>query len=111
METAIMIPVVVLLLAAVIQVVIVARDQVQVVRVTSAAARSAMVEPDEGTARATVEAMSGGLDVERVVLHGGRAPGDLLSVSVVARPRRIPLVGVAIAGVRISEHLTVRVEG
>lgn len=111
METAIMIPVVVLLLAAVIQVVIVARDQVQLVRVTSAAARSAMVEPDEDTARATVEAMSGDLDVERVELHGGRAPGDLLSVSVVVRPRRIPLVGLGISGVRLSEHLTVRVEG
>lgn len=110
-ETAIMIPVVVVLLAALVQVVVVVRDQVQVVRVTSATARAVMVEPDHEAARAAADAVRGDLEVERVELDGGRDPGDLLSVSVVARPHRLPLVGLAISGVRLSERLTVRVEG
>lgn len=110
-ETAIMIPVVVLLLAVLVQVVVVIRDQVQVVRVTSATARSVMVDPDERVARDTADAVRGDLEVERVELHGGRGPGDMLRISVVARPRRLPLVGVVISGLRLSERLTVRVEG
>lgn len=111
METAIMIPVVVLLLAALVQVALVARDQVHLVRVTSATARAVMVEPEDRTARATVDAVSGALEVDRVVLEGGREPGDLLSVSVVARPQRVPLVGMAVSGLRLTERITVRVEG
>jgi hypothetical protein len=110
-ETAIMIPVIVLFLAALVQVVVVVRDQVQLVRVTSATARAVMVQPDEQTAHATADAVRGDLEVERVEILGSRNPGDLLSVSVVARPHRLPLVGVAISGMRLSERLTVRVEG
>jgi len=110
-ETAMMIPVVVVLLAALVQVVVVVRDQVHVVRVTSAVARAVMVEPDEQTARRTVDSLRGDLEVERVEMHGGREPGDILSVSVVARPRRLPLVGLAVAPLRLTERVTVRVEG
>lgn len=110
-ETAIMIPILILLLAALVQVVVVVRDQVQVVRVTSAAARAVMVEPDEQTARAAADAVRGDLELEKVELRGGRAPGDHVDVSVVARPQQVPLVGVAISRMRLSERLTVRVEG
>lgn len=110
-ELALVIPVLVLLAVALIQLVVVARDRVQLVRVTAASARAAMVDPDERTAAATARALRGGLDLERVECSGGRAPGELLTVSVVARPQRLPLVGVALGGLRLSESLTVRVEG
>lgn len=106
-----MVPVVVLLAVALVQVVVVAVDRVQLVRVTAASARAAMVEPDDPTATSAAREVSGGLEVQQVELHGGRRPGDLLTVSVVARPRRLPLVGMAVAGLRLSESLTVRVEG
>lgn len=110
-ELALVIPVLVLLAVALIQLVVVARDRVQLVRVTAASARAAMVDPDDRTVAATARALRGGLDLERVECSGGRAAGELLTVSVMARPQRLPLVGAALGGLRLSESLTVRVEG
>lgn len=110
-ETAIILPVVVLLMAVLVQVVLVVRDEVHLVAVTSSAARAVMVEPTESVARSAVDSTSGNLEVERIVLSGGRGPGSLLTIEVTARPQRLPLVGLAATRVLLSERVTVRVEG
>ena len=108
---ALLVPAVLLLLLVVLQAALVARDSVHLVRATSAAARAAMVHPSQSTARDALAEVGAGLDVQGLTLSGGRDPGSLLTVSVVARPTRLPVVGVALSTVRLRESLTVRVEG
>lgn len=110
-EMALLLPVVALLVLLVVQAAIVARDQVQLTRATSAAARAAMVDPTERTARAALSDVGTGLEVKGLELSGDRSPGGLLTVSVVATPRKLPLVGAALGSVRLREQLVVRVEG
>ncbi|MFV0318295.1 MAG: TadE/TadG family type IV pilus assembly protein [Microthrixaceae bacterium] len=110
-EFALVIPIVVLLLAALVQVGLVVRDRVALVRITAASARAAMVEPSDAVVADELRALGGSLDIESWNLSGARSPGALLTVAVTARPTRVPLVGVAVSGMRITERLTVRVEG
>lgn len=110
-ETALLVPVVVLLFAALVQVAVVVRDQVHLTRATSAAARAAMVEPTDAAVRDALGTHGAGLEIDTVRLVGSRAPGGLLTVQVRARPARVPLVGLAIASLQLEERLVVRVEG
>ncbi len=70
-----------------------------------------MVEPNAEAARAAADSVRGDLDLQHVSLSGSREPGGLLTVSVVARPQRLPIVGSVLSGVHLSEQFTVRVEG
>lgn len=110
-ELALLLPVVVLLVLLVVQAAVVARDQVQLTRATSAAARAAMVDPTESAARAALSDVGRGLRLRGLELRGDRTPGGLLTVSVVAAPTPVPLVGAALGWVRLKEKLVVRVEG
>ena len=55
--------------------------------------------------------LAGGLAVRSVSLSGSRSPGSLLTVTVTARPTRVPVVGLAVTRLELSERLVVRVEG
>lgn len=110
-EFALMMPVVVLVVAAVLQAAVLARDQVHLTRATAAAARAVMVEPSTDTARAELATVGEGLQIEGVSISGGRDRGDLATVSVSASPTRVPLVGLALGSMRLRERLVVRVEG
>lgn len=111
MEAAIVIPLVVVVAALLLQVATVAVDRVHLVSVTATAARSAMVEPRTAVARRAAEASAGDLQLRSVSLRGPRNPGSLMVVEVSARPRRLPLVGLAVARLQLHESITVRVEG
>ena len=105
-----MLPVVVLLLAALAQTVVLARDELRVVHAARVAAREAIVNPDEASARRAVQRSGVELDALNVTLRGGRNSGDLLTVVVSARPARLPLVGRAVSAVELRERIVVMVE-
>lgn len=110
-EAALLLPLLALLLLAVAQAGVIVRDQVHLTRATSAAARAAMVDPSEAAARSAIVENGGGLAIESVSLQGSRSPGSLLTVSAVASPTRLPLVGAAVGSIRLHESLVVRIEG
>jgi hypothetical protein len=105
-------PLVVLVLLAVVQVGLLVRDQVLVVHAAREAAREAAVEPAPGAARRA--ALEGsGLDGGRLRVDvGGRgAAGSRVRVEVHYRaPSRVPLVGAALGDVDLQAAATMRVE-
>jgi Flp pilus assembly protein TadG len=108
-ELAVVLPVVVVLLLLVAQVGLLVRDRVLVVHAARAAARAVAVEPMPSAATAAARPVLGG----RAAVHlgGDTGPGGLATVTVVAEPVRLPVVGVAMGGLRLRESLVVRVEG
>ncbi len=110
-ELALLLPVVMLVVAAVFQVAVIVRDQVHLTRATSAAARALMVQPTESAAADALDVVGDGLDIQDVSLTGGRAPGELLTIEVSARPTKVPFVGLALGSWQIHERLVLRVEG
>ena len=109
-ELALVLPVIALLLAAVVQVVLVARDELRVVQAARIVARAVVVQPDEASARDAIRV--GGLDLDgmHVAVGGERTRHGLATVTVSARPTRVPLVGMAVSRLRLSERFTVLVE-
>ncbi|MGE3619262.1 MAG: TadE/TadG family type IV pilus assembly protein [Acidimicrobiia bacterium] len=108
-ELALLLPVVVVLLLAVLQVALVARDLVLVSHATREAARAAAVGEDAlDAARA-----GGGLEADRlqVTVRGGREPGDRATVTVRYRaPTEVPLVGRLLPDVPLTSTARARVE-
>ncbi len=112
MELALVLPVVALLALAVVQVALVARDQVLVIHAAREAARSAAV--DGGHRAAERAAVSGsGLDPDRLRVEVGHRgpPGTLVQVRVRYRaPTQVPLVGPLVGEVRLGATAAMRVE-
>ena len=110
METALLLPLVALVLAAVVQVGLVTRDQVHLTHATSAAARAVMVEPSRAAAVRSLDESGLRLSGRTLDVSGDLTRGSLVTVTVSARPTKVPLVGLAVAGVRLRERLVVRIE-
>jgi Flp pilus assembly protein TadG len=111
-ELALVLPLVVLMLLAVVQVALIARDEILVVHAAREAVREAAVTAADGAARRAAEAGSGltgpRLGV-RVVRRG--APGGQVQVAVNYRaPTDVPLVGALVPDVRLSAGAVMRVE-
>ena len=112
-ELALLLPVVVLLLLAVLQLGRVARDVVLVTHAAREAARAAAVD-DRPDAPREAAAASGGLDPDRleVQVTGGAEPGDRVRVQVRYRiPTSVPIVGALIADHEVTSTATMRFEG
>jgi Flp pilus assembly protein TadG len=112
-ELALLLPVVALLLLAVLQVGLLARDLVLVTHASREAVRAAAVDPDRSAAREAA-ASSGGLVPDRMSVQSrGRAgPGSRVSVTVTYRaPTDVPLVGALIGDRVLRATATMRVEG
>jgi Flp pilus assembly protein TadG len=112
-ELALLLPVVVVLLLAVLQVGLLARDVVLVTHAAREAARAAAIDSRAGAARAAALAASG-LDGERleVVASGRAGPGSRVTVVVTFRaPTQVPIVGVIVGDRTIRAEATMRVEG
>ncbi|MFZ6003590.1 MAG: TadE/TadG family type IV pilus assembly protein [Actinomycetota bacterium] len=111
-ELALLLPVVVLLLLAVLQVGLIARDVVLVAHASREAARAAAVDGGaEAARRAAVR--SGGLVEERVEveLTGGGGPGSSVTAEVTYRaPTTVPLVGALLGDRVLRAAATMRVE-
>jgi hypothetical protein len=111
-ELALLLPVVVLLLLAVLQVGLLARDVVLVTHAAREAARAAATDPDPTAAHEAV-AGSGGLRSDRVSVdvRGRREPGSRVSATVTYRaPTIVPLVGALVGDRTLVSTATMRVE-
>ena len=112
-EVALVLPFVVLLLMAVIQVGLVVRDHVLVVHAAREAARTAAVaDGRDGPTQAALE--SSGLDASRMEIEVGPRgePGSKVTVTVrYSAPTNVPLVGALIGDIAVAATATMRVEG
>ena len=111
-ELALLLPLVALLLLAVVQVAVVARDQVLVAHAAREAVRAAAVDPDVDAARRAAE-QAGPLAADRLGVEVTGRDGVGSRVRVVVSytvPTRLPLVGRALDDVTLTASATMRVE-
>jgi Flp pilus assembly protein TadG len=113
-EVALLLPVVLLLLLAVLQVGLLARDLVLVTHAAREAARAAATDPTPSAARAAALQASG-LDPTRVAVTlevtGQRGSSPRVRVAVAYRaPTAVPLVGALVADRTIRTTATMRLE-
>jgi Flp pilus assembly pilin Flp len=111
-ELALVLPLVALVLLAVVQVGLIARDQVLVVHAAREAAREAAVSADPNGPRRVAVAGSG-LEADRLDLavSGRGGAGSHVRVDVHYRaPTRVPLVGAALGNLTLKASATMRVE-
>jgi Flp pilus assembly protein TadG len=112
-ELALLLPVVLVLLLAVLQVGLLARDVVLVTHAAREAARAAATDPDPGVARAAALASSG-LDPARLtvttVVTGDEALRRVRVEVAYRAATAVPLVGSLVADRTIRTSATMRVE-
>ncbi len=112
MEVALLLPVVVILLLAVLQLGLLARDVVLVTHAAREAARAAAVDTDPAAARRAATT-AGGLHPDRteVEVSGRDGPGSRVTVVVRYRAStQVPLVGALLGDRTIQTRATMRVE-
>ena len=111
-ELALLLPVVVVLLLAILQVGLLARDVLLVTHAAREAARAAAVAPSAVNAREAARASSGlAGDRLTVELVGGRVPGSRVRAVVTYRARTsVPLVGALLGDRTLRAAATMRVE-
>ncbi len=111
-ELALLLPLVALLLLALVQVAVVARDQVLVAHAAREAVRAVAVDDDVDAARRAAE-RAGPLAADRLEVEVSGRDGVGSRVRVVVRyrvPLRLPLVGGAVGDVELRSDATMRVE-
>jgi Flp pilus assembly protein TadG len=111
-ELALVLPLVAVLLLALVQVAIVARDQVLVAHAAREAARAAAVDDDADVARRAAE-RAGPLAADRLTVAVSGRDGVGSRVRVVVRysvPLRLPLIGQAVRDLELRSEATMRVE-
>lgn len=111
-EAALVLPLVVMMLLAVVQVGIVVRAQVLVTHAAREAARAAAVDADPGAAARAARAATS-LDANRigVTVRGRDGPGSRVEVDVTYDvPTDLPLIGALIPDVTVHGEATMRVE-
>jgi hypothetical protein len=111
-ELAMVLPLIVLLMLALVQVVVLARDQLLVTHAAREAARAAAVDPDPGAPRRAAVG-AGPLDPARLRVETGPRGAVGASVRVEVRyrePTSLPIVGRALDDVTLHGEATMRVE-
>lgn len=108
-ELALVLPVVVVMLLLVVQAGLLVRDQVLAVHAARAGARAVAVDPRAAAAERAVGAMGLG-GRARVEVAGDLVPGGVATVTVEVDPQRVPVVGRALGGLRLSERMAALVE-
>ncbi len=111
-EAALVLPFVMLLLLAVIQVGLLVRAQVLVTHAAREAARAAAVDPDQ---QAAIDAADDATTLDRsrlaVSVEGRNGPGSHVTVRVIYRsPTDVPLVGALLGDIDLEGEATMRVE-
>ena len=111
-ELALVLPLVVVVLLVVVQVGLVARDQILVVHAAREAAREAAVDGGADVPRRAAVAGSGLADSRLSVTSTGRgAAGSRVRIEVRYKaPTAVPLVGAAVGDVTLEAGATMRVE-
>ncbi|HVM34934.1 MAG TPA: TadE family protein [Actinomycetota bacterium] len=110
-ELALILPVVALVVAALIQSGMVVVDQVRLWHAAREAARAAVVDPAPHVAGTAVK-NSGfdKVDVDVSPAPGLRRRGAPLTVSLVYRPRTVPIVGLLFRRLELAAEATMRIE-
>lgn len=109
-ELALGFPVILIGVLLVLQLALVARDQLLVSHATREAARAAAVEPRAGAARAAAQASTTALDPARLRIETDRI-GPRVRVTVRYRSRTVlPLVGVLVPDPTLVGTVTMRIE-
>jgi hypothetical protein len=111
-EAALVLPLVVLLLLAVVQVGLLVRAEVLVTHAAREAARSAAVDPDPQAA-IRAAALATTLDAHRMTVRvdGRKGPGSRVKVDITyTAPTDVPLIGGLIGDVTLHASATMRVE-
>jgi Flp pilus assembly protein TadG len=111
-ELALVLPLVVILLAGVVQLALVARDDNLVAHAAREAVRAAAVDDDPAAPRRAAEA-AGPLLAERLDVRTSErgAPGGSVTVVVTySSPVRLPLIGALVDDVDLEARATMRVE-
>ena len=112
MELALLLPLVVGLLLAIVQAGVLARDQILVTHAAREAVRAAAVDADPEAARRAAE-RAGPLAVDRLdadVVERGEVGGRVTVVVRYRAPTRVPLLGAFIDDVVLDATATMRVE-
>lgn len=112
-ELALVLPLVMLLLLAVVQLGLLVRDQILVVHAAREAAREAAVDASPDAPRRAALASSTLADARLTVTSTGRgAAGSRVKVEVAYRaPTAVPLLGAAMGDLTLRASATMRVEG
>ena len=112
-ELVLVLPLVVLLLLAVVQLGLLVRDQILVVHAAREAAREAAVDGSPDAPRRAALASSTLADSRLTVTSTGRgAAGTRVKVEVAYRaPTAVPLLGAAVGDLTLRASATMRVEG
>jgi Flp pilus assembly pilin Flp len=111
-ELALLLPLIALLLLALVQAVVVARDQLLVTHAAREAVRAAAVDPDPAAARRAAEA-AGPLAADRLavdVRERGPAGGRVRVEVSYREPTRLPMVGHLLGDLTLRGEATMRVE-
>lgn len=111
-EVVLVLPVVIGLVLAVVQIGLVARDQLLLIHAAREAARAAAVDPTPDGASSAARA-AGGLRPDRLGVDLGPVggPGQRLVVTVrYAAPTEVPLVGLLVPDIPLRSDVTVRIE-
>jgi Flp pilus assembly protein TadG len=108
LEVAFGVPVLVLLLLAVVQVVVVARDQIAVVTAARAAARAAAAAGASAGDGVSAGRRSAGLD--GVVVTVERGTRWVTATSRYRAPTRVPIVGLVVGDLELTASATLAVE-
>ena len=111
-ELALVLPLVMILLLAVVQLGLLVRDQILVVHAAREAAREAAVDPAADAPRRAAVASSTLSDSRLTVTSTGRgAPGSRVRVEVSYRASTaVPLLGAAVGDLTLRASATMRVE-
>ena len=108
-ELVLVLPLLLVVALAALQVVLVARDQVLVVHAAREGARQAAVSADDASVRRRAAGATA-LEPERLTV-GTTRRGDAVTVSATYRsPTRVPLVGAMVGDVRLAASVTMRDE-
>jgi Flp pilus assembly protein TadG len=112
-ELALVLPVVAVLMLAIGQIGLVARDQVLLWHAAREGARAAAVDPRTTAARRAATSSTPGLRATRlsVSLAGGTASGDTVTTTLTYRSAtKVPLVGALVDDVTMTASVSMRVE-
>lgn len=111
-ELALVLPLVIVVLLAVVQVALIVRDQILVVHAAREAAREAAVDPAaDAPARAARDSSTLAGSRLTVTSSGRGAAGSRVRVDVAYRaPTEVPVVGAALGDVTLRASATMRVE-
>lgn len=108
-ELALVTPLLVLLLLIIVQVGVVARDQVLVVHAARAAARAAAVEPNSRVAEHAARS-AGGLDPAHLRVELVTTAGEVTATVRYSAPSEVPMVGALVRRIELRAHATFRRE-